>query len=198
MSDIVFEKTKLFVKDAFRKNPHYSFGDFRVMYEHSLRVFALSLEIAKEVKCDCAVVGVGALLHDIGKTHLEDEAILHTKHESYNLVICEDFLNTLSLSSSQIKLLKEVVSYSSSSDELKIVQDADAIALYYDKRLYMLYIEWAAQNNLWKYIHRKIDKFKKLHFDISRQMGRKWLEDMMHDWEPYLAKDEKTSKKYIR
>lgn len=80
MSKDVLEKTKEFLKKSFMENPHFSFDDWKIMYDHSILVLKFSLKIAETINCDKMVLSIGALLHDIGKTYKADEEILIKQH----------------------------------------------------------------------------------------------------------------------
>ena len=88
-------QTEEFVKQAFIQNPHYSFDDWTVMYNHSVMVKDIVLEITNEIVCDKEAIAIGALLHDIGKTYKTDLETLHTEHESFNLLVSENFFENL-------------------------------------------------------------------------------------------------------
>ncbi len=182
MNRELIEKTKQFVKDSFTKHPHYSFNDWSVMYNHSVLTQEISLKIAQEVDCDKTLVSIGALLHDIGKTYEADPETLHKRHEEFNLLVSEEFLKSLNLQEEQLERLKEIVSYQDDSTEIKVIKDADALAFYADKKLYMLFIGWARQNNLEDSTQRKIDKFSKLNFEASKEIGEDWFKQMKKDW----------------
>lgn len=182
MNSEFIAKTEEFVRGAFQRHPHYSFNDWTVMYEHSVKVRDIALQIAKDMPCDKTVVAIGALLHDVGKTHEADEETLHKKHEEFNLPISESFLYSLGLSQDQLRKVKEVVAHRSDSAEMKIIEDADALALYADKRLYMLFLRWAQNNNLNDAIQRKLGKFSKLNFEKSKEIGEGWYRQMKKDW----------------
>ena len=76
------EKTKRFLKDSFIKNPHYSFDDWRIMYNHGLNVLDYSMRLAKKIRCDKEVLIVASLLHDIGKTYKTSDKILRRDRKS--------------------------------------------------------------------------------------------------------------------
>jgi uncharacterized protein len=69
------------------------FTDLAHGWEHVYRVYHLSLSIAKQEHADCFIVGMAALLHDVGRTtqepkkpHAERSAILATELlAQYNL-----------------------------------------------------------------------------------------------------------------
>ncbi len=168
------EKTREFVKRSFQENPNYSFNDWHVMYDHSVMVQEIALQIAENMECDKILVAIGALLHDIGKTMKEDTNILHKKHAEFNLKASEKFLDSLDLGEKSTKL-KEIVSYRSDSTEMKIIKDADTLAFYKDKRLQKLFFEWA--NGMPGEAERKLAKFEKLNFDVSKKIGKVWFEE---------------------
>ena len=182
MNETAVAATEQFVAEQFRQHPHYSFNDWAVMSDHSRTVKDLALTIAHEMPADSTVVAIGALLHDIGKTYPADAETLHTKHEDFNLPVSEAFLGTLDIEEAQRAKIKDLIQHKSESLEMQIIEDADALALYADKRLYMLYIQWARENALDAAIQRKLDKFEKLHFEVSKEMGRPWYEQMKSDW----------------
>jgi len=174
--------TRNFVKSKFMKNPHYSFDNWVVMYAHSLNVEKMAVKISKGTKCDRQVLSIGSLLHDIGKTYKTDKGTLHKHHEDFNLVVSENFLGTLGLDKKSLDKIKKIISYKSKSVEMRIIKDADAIAFYYDKRLNMLFLNWARRNRLGDAIERKLRKFDKLRFEASRKIGKPWFERMKKDW----------------
>ena len=182
MNEAAVVATEQFVSEQFRLHPHYSFNDWTVMADHSRTVKDLACTIAAGMSVDTTVVAIGALLHDIGKTYPADAETLHTKHEDFNLTVSEPFLDSLDITQAQRVAIKEIIQHKSNSTEMQIIEDADALALYADKRLYTLYIDWARANNLEAAIKRKLDKFDKLHFQASKDMGRPWYEQMRSDW----------------
>ena len=156
----LIEKTREFVKQSFVDNPHYSFGHWSVMYNHSCKVEEIARQIAQTVECDTLLVSIGALLHDIGKTHKADEETLHRDHGLFNLNQSEHFLDDIGLDADRLKQLKEIVAFASESPEIKVIKDADTLALAADKTLYRLYIKWAHAEKLEDSIERKLKKFE--------------------------------------
>lgn len=186
-NDLV-DKTKHFIKDAFQENPHYSFNHWSVMYNHSVNVQELAMKIASEVECNNTVVSIRALLHDIGKTYHADTETLHKDHESFNLIVSKGVLDNLGLANDELNHVRDLITYNSDSVEMKIIKDADALAMCYDKTLYMLWIEWAINNRLTSDIKRKLDKYSKLNFEISRRLAESKLIEMKNDWDEYQRK----------
>ncbi|HYD35784.1 MAG TPA: HD domain-containing protein [Vitreimonas sp.] len=178
-------QTQRFVDEAFKQHPDFSFNDWRVMAEHSGTVKDLALEIAETLECNKKVLAISALLHDIGKTYPADHDTLHTEHESFNWQVSEEFLKNLDLSPEELDQIKSLILFESEAVEMKIIKDADALAFFKDKRLYMLFINWAKDNNLDWAIQRKIDKYHKLNFEISRQLGEAWWQQMQDDWQAF-------------
>ncbi|MEA3344025.1 MAG: HD domain-containing protein [archaeon] len=181
----IIDKVREYVKKQFYEHPHFSFGDWKIMYNHSLKVEKIAMKISESVECEKLLVSIGSLLHDIGKTFEADEETLHYNHKDFNLRVSEGFLNSLKLSPEELEKIKRIISYEGNSSELKIIKDADALALYADKVLYMSYIKWAHENGLDSSIKRKLDKFSKLNFEVSKAIGKAWFEDMKKDWEEY-------------
>ena len=182
MDEEAVKKIEKYLEQEFQAHPHYSFNDWTVMRDHGLKVRDIALQIAEDMDVDKTIVTIGALLHDIGKTYEADPETLHKQHEEFNLSVSEEFLDSLDLPEQQLQKVKELVAYKSDSVEMKIVKDADALALYADKRLYTLYIQWAKENNHNDAIQRKLDKFSKLNFEKSKDIGKDWYEQMKKDW----------------
>lgn len=182
MIDQRIKMAEAFVEEEFRKHPHHSFGDWTVMQDHSMRVRDLALQIGEGMHADTFVIEIVALLHDIGKTYEADDATLHVHHEDFNLLVSEKFLDALGLTEEQLRKIKNLIVHKDSGKEAQIIEDADALAFYADRRLYMLFIDWAREMNLEKSIQKKLDKFARLHFDVSRQLGAGWYEQMKKDW----------------
>lgn len=177
-----------FVKNAFKENPHHSFNDWRIMYNHSLTVESLVLKLAKHFDCNKTALSIGALLHDIGKTYQADPITLHEKHEELNLVVARDFLNKLGLDQATYKIIEEILTQKGNSNEMKIVKDADTMSLWKNKKFYMLLIQWLIKNDLQDSIKRKLGKFDNLNFEISKKISKKWYSRMKRDWQQYTNK----------
>lgn len=178
----VIASVEKFVAQEFEKHPHYSFNDWHVMYEHSLKVRDMALKIAEGMTVDRTVLAIAALLHDIGKTYETDAATLHTDSATFNVSVSRPLLDSLPLSGDQRKRIEVLLQNMSDTDEMRIIEDADDIAFFSDKQLYMHFLEWAKANALETAIQRKIDKFAKLHFQVSREIGREWFDAMKKDW----------------
>lgn len=188
VADII-KKTDDFVKESFQKNPHYSFNHWSVMYDHSVKVKDLALEVARGQNCDELVLAVSAFLHDIGKTYKADMLTLHQTHEKLNVVMAKDFLESLKITEEQRKNILNNISGDNDSIESRVVQDADGLAFYLDRRLYMLWIEWMMKNGIPDSDRKKkIEKYYHFNFPISQEIGKTGWEQMKKDWEEYLKK----------
>lgn len=197
MDTALIEKTELFVKELFQKFPHFSFNDWHVMYDHSVLVKNNALKILEQAGGDATLVAIGGLLHDIGKTYPTDLETLRTSHEMFNIVVAADFIQKLDLPAEQFRKLVAIVSYQSNLPEMKMITDADALAFYQDKRLYMLFIDWASKNNLMAPIRGKIEKFSKFNFPISKTIGRAHYNQMKKDWSAYKGMDWSFHKEFL-
>ncbi|MFZ1655234.1 MAG: HD domain-containing protein [Candidatus Moraniibacteriota bacterium] len=181
----IVEEVKGFVKQAFIENPHFSFHDWTVMYDHSCNVESIAHTIAQSVACDELLVAVGALLHDVGKTYKADEKTLHLEHETFNLPVSETFLDMLDIPRPRLEKLKKLVAFEDEGIEMQIIKEADVLAFPSDKRLYMLYIEWAFREGHESSIQRKLEKFDKLQLAVSKKMGEPLFRNMEKDWHAY-------------
>ncbi len=180
-------RTEVFVRQTFAANPHHSFGDGTVMFEHSVRVKELALRLAQEVGADPLLVGLGGLLHDIGKAYPADEETLHQKHEELGVLVAAPLLGSLELPAPTLLQLRSLIAHTSASLEMQVMEDADALAFFLDKRLYMLFLAWATNTNHHAAIEKKTHKFEKLHFPLSRQLGSAAFGQMWTDWKAYLT-----------
>lgn len=180
--DELTEDTKLFVFEEFEANPHYSFGDGTIMYQHSLHVLDFALELASEFTCDKTVVTLEALLHDIGKTYKADEETLHAKHHELGWKVCEKYLKSLKLTSEQMEELKKFFEKKTDSVESRIVKDADVIAFFADPRLHTKFKLWAEDRGKTDELSRKLAKFDSLHFSASKQLAQVHYDKLKQKW----------------
>ena len=63
----MIDDTKAFLSRKFAQYPDFSFGDGRIMFDHSLLVHKLACELAQGLPVNRLVLELSALLHDIGK-----------------------------------------------------------------------------------------------------------------------------------
>lgn len=180
--DDITEETKLFVFEEFEANPHYSFGDGSIMYQHSLHVLDYALELTSELPCDKLIVTLEALLHDIGKTYKADEAVLQERHHELGWKVCEKYLKSLKLTDTQLGELKLFFEKKTDSIESRIVKDADVIAFYSDARLHNQFRRWAEEKNKEGELERKLNKFDSLNFSISKQIAEPLHEKLKQKW----------------
>jgi hypothetical protein len=103
--------------------------------------------------------------------------------------MAKDFLDALEIPKEQKKNILNNISNNSDSVESKIVQDADGLAFYLDRRLYLLWIAWAIKHNMPESDkQKKIKKYFHFNFPISQNIGKVGWERMKKDWEEYLRK----------
>lgn len=182
MSEEIIEKTKKFVETSFKKNPSYSFNDWKIMYEHSLLVMLFSLGIAADFDCDKLVLSIGALLHDIGKTYETDQKTLRERHEEFNYEVSKEFLKSLKLTSVQFKEIESLLSKSEESVYGKVIKDADVLAFLADESLQRALKKWADKNNLPEEMKRKLNKFSKAYYPRSITLGEKYYLETKERW----------------
>ncbi len=161
-----------YLKEVFTENPAYSFGDWTIMYQHSLNVRDLALKIAEQVECDKELLELFALFHDIGKAFKADYMYLHEHHEELGFNVAEPILSRLSLTAEQLAKLTEFLKGDLSSLEANVMKDADTLAFFMDEKLQDLFKKWADEKGLVGELQRKADKYQKLKFEISRKMGK--------------------------
>jgi uncharacterized protein len=100
-------------------------------WEHVSRVYALALRIAEQENADRFVVGVAALMHDLGRTVQADS----TKHHAdLSVALAKELLATYQVSASiQGAILHAIMAHSFSRGipprtlEARIVRDADRL-----------------------------------------------------------------------
>ncbi len=178
----IIRESKRFLKESFVKHPHYSFNDWRIMYDHSILVMKFALRIAKKVSCDTSVLSIGALLHDIGKTFEADEEILRKEHKRLAYPVSKEFLEGLGLTLEQKRKLEEILSDGKMSVEKEIIEDADTIAFFADKKLQGAFKMWVQKKELKNELKRKVDKFNKLQFPVSTEIARNFYTALKKEW----------------
>ncbi|MDD5251850.1 MAG: HD domain-containing protein [Patescibacteria group bacterium] len=182
MNPSTITQVENFVREAFRKNPAYSFGDGGIMYDHSVKVKDLALLIASNMDCDRELLAVEALLHDIGKAYPADAQTLHERHEELGFEAAVALLPQLPLTSEQAELLSGFLRGNINSVEAEIVKDADTVAFFEDERLQRALAAWAQEQGLAGEMQRKADKFKNLKFKSSRNIALPSYEAMKKRW----------------
>jgi putative nucleotidyltransferase with HDIG domain len=171
-----------FVKKSFQENQDYSFGDWAIMYEHSLKVKEIALQIAKSVNCDKELLGIEALLHDIGKTYKTDTEVLREHHAELGYEVAKNFLPKLNLSREQNKKIARFLSGNMDSIEARMIKDADIIAFFFDERLQEAFKIWADEQGFSKELQKKADKINKLEFEVSKIIAKPLYEEMKERW----------------
>lgn len=164
------EQTKQFVKESFIKNPSYSFNNWKIMYNHSLKVMDTALEISNITGGDKLILSLRALLHDIGKTFNADETALRHNHEDFNYLVARNFIDSLGLSTEQNNKLQNILNKNSDLLEKQIIKDADIIAYFTDRELQQVFKQWTEDNNLPHELQRKQESINNLRFDVSKKI----------------------------
>ncbi|MFH2063207.1 MAG: HD domain-containing protein [bacterium] len=178
----MIEAAKKFLADSFQANPSYSFGDWHIMYDHSVNVSRFARQIGEMVGCDLTVLAIGGLLHDIGKVYQADEEILRREHARLGWIVSDKFLSGLGLSAEQLAKLKDMLSGEGDSEERQVIEDADIIAFFVDEQLQQALKTWADQKGLPNELQRKIDKFNQLRFPVSQTIAETFRDQMAERW----------------
>ena len=177
------QKAERFLREAFVKNPGYSFGDPEIMIGHSRTVRDVSLRIAKRMECDKELLEIMALWHDIGKAHEADWKVLRERHDELGYEVTKDILPELNLSVEQKeKLVAFLRGDLNSSSEAKMAKDADIIAFFADEKLQAALKEWADGKGFSSELQRKIAGVDSLRFEISKELVKRPLEAMKKYW----------------
>lgn len=185
----LISRAEEFVKKSYQENPAYSFGDWRIMYDHSVMVKDFALLIAESVECDKDLLGVEAVLHDIGKTYKADPETLRVRHAELGFEVSKDFIADLQLSQLQIDALARFLKGELESIEARIVKDADIIAFFADEHLQNAFKSWADSQKLSDELQRKADKVNKLVFPTSKITAEPLYTAMIERW--HLSRLEK-------
>jgi len=175
-------QTKAFIKKAFKENPKYSFNNWSIMYDHSLKVHALAISISSSIASDQLVVQLGALLHDIGKTYDADEDTLRQKHGELAHIVSKEHIQNIGLSPAQLDNLTNILREQSGSPESKIIKDADTLAFLADPILQTALMKWADTKGLSDEIPRKIRKAELLNYDVSRELAKPLISETKTHW----------------
>ena len=163
-----------FVRGRFERFPHFSFGDPRIMIDHSLEVHAIACELSEEADCSRCLVEICALLHDIGKTAQEDLVTLEKHHERLGWIVSAGFLRSLALKPEQLKAVRDFFD-GRPSTERAIVKEADIAAFFLDPVLQSAYVKWAEENGKTALIPGKWEKFDQLRLPRAKELcARAW------------------------
>jgi putative nucleotidyltransferase with HDIG domain len=177
------EETILFIKNRFREKSHYSFDDWTIMYGHSVNTLKYALSLTEGSSMDKTVVGITALLHDIGKTIEAEPDILLTQHEELGFEASQEFLDELAISDEQ---RKQIQSFFGSDDEngnelRRVIKDADYVSFYTYPRLQDAFKAWTDRDNLPHERARKINRYATLS-PLAQEMSRSGYEKMKEKW----------------
>ncbi|MBN2776646.1 MAG: HD domain-containing protein [Bacteroidales bacterium] len=124
-------KVEYFAKNYYDKlNPNE-----RIWKDHIRLVRKFAQELAIIENADKDLIDVAAILHDIGK------AVSHAEHSKISCSLAKEFLLNNKILENRLDLLLECILKHSSrySDdenrvEVKILQNADALAVFFDER----------------------------------------------------------------
>ena len=188
ITSTLFHNCRNLLIESFEENPNYSFGDASLMIDHSIHVQEIAMNIAEVVVCNKAVVFIGSIFHDIGKTKMIDGKpvpweVLRERHESFNYEVISNFLTEFNVSDAVRSQLQELFNISAKSPESTIIKDSDIIEFYMNSRLQAALKNWADKQNLPNELQRKADKFDSvLSCDFSKELALPYLSLMKKRW----------------
>ncbi len=154
-------------------------------YSHVLQVTEMAMEIGKKIpeKADPFLIACGSLLHDIGRVNKESG----TFHGLEGAAIAEEYLEATGIPPMTIeKITRIIVRHTPTSMvppetvEEKAVYDADTLdRLGWIGVLRGLLGKRGSIEDIFKYVikRRKAD-YDKLHFEVSREMGKEDFFDL--------------------
>lgn len=176
------EQTENFLKISFQENPSYSFNDWIIMYEHSLKVRDFALKIAESVECNKELLTIEALLHDIGKCCKASSKTLREHHAELGYDVAKEFVSQLNLPEEVKNNLVMFLKGQLDSVEGQVVKDADIIAFLSDEKLQNALKIWADKENLPGELQKKLNKINNLKFDVSKEIALPFFESMRERW----------------
>ncbi len=178
----ILQAAIVYMRDAFKENPHYSFNDWTIMADHSENVMKYALLLSETEDIDALVVGLAGLLHDIGKTVKTDEETLLQKHEELGIVVSNDFVDALALSAEQKKQVKNLFMIDFPSLEKQVVKDADYMDFFTNERLHDAFKKWADDEKLEGQVERKLQRFEKM-MPRAKELTRPYYDRLKLKWD---------------
>jgi putative nucleotidyltransferase with HDIG domain len=172
--------TKKFAK---KYNKRYPQG---LLMNHVRLVRKFALKLAEIEGADKEVVGLAALLHDIGK--YKD----NKNHHEISFKLSKDFLNKLELSKIKKDLilkciLKHRFKFASENNEIevKIIQSADALGTLFDDKIQKQHRKTRTKEDLLS----KYDKtFKKINLSSAREIAKPQVEKLKNELRKEIPK----------
>lgn len=146
MNKIILEKhEKIYdiICEKYKKTKYFKAGPFDETF-FSLQVYRIAKQIISQINCDSELVLISCLLHDIGKTKINEELLFTENHKQSNwklhpklgVDIAKEILNKLNYENDFIeKVIYLVENHDNRINfngektiELQILQDSDYIA----------------------------------------------------------------------
>lgn len=152
------------------------------MYDHSILVMNLSLQIGQGMDCDKTVLSIAALLHDIGKTVKADEETLRKQHAELSAETSKEFIENLKITEHQKKQILQILQKQGNCIEQKIIHDADIVAFFSDEQLQNAFQKWAEEKGLKTELKRKLDKFNDIQFTQSKNLAKDGFDKLSEKW----------------
>ncbi|RMF90099.1 MAG: HD domain-containing protein [Methanobacteriota archaeon] len=177
------EKKTLLKMAEFIKDKHA--GSEGHSYSHVIEVAETAIEIAKKIpeETDPFIVMAGALFHDIGRVNRESGML----HGLEGGAIAEEYLESIGLDPETVnRITRIVVRHTPTSmippetAEEKVVYDADTL-----ERLGWVGVlrglmgkKGSIESIFERVIKKRESDYGKLHYDVSKEMGKRDYEDL--------------------
>ncbi len=156
-------------------------------YSHVSQVTEVAIEIAKRVpeEVDPFTVICGAIFHDIGRVNRE----FGTLHGLEGAAIAEEYLEAVGLEREDIEKITRIIARHTPTSMLKprtveekIVFDADALDRlgWIGVLRGLLGKRGSIEEIFYSVIKKRREDYDRLHFDVSREIGKKDHEDLVY------------------
>ena len=117
--------------DSFIRNILTKFGSGAHTYDHTKRVYAIATRIGEQLGANMRILGVAALLHDVGRPYEKETGVSHAIHSGE---MSKQILKELGYNPSEIEQVVEAIRTHRFSENLKptslegeILSDADKL-----------------------------------------------------------------------
>jgi uncharacterized protein len=176
----LIKKMLVFVKKVHANSEGHS-------YSHVSQVTEVSIEIAKRIpeRVDPFIVICGAIFHDIGRVNRE----FGTLHGLEGAAIAEEYLEAVGLKKECIEEITRIIARHTPTSMLdpktveeKIVFDADALDRlgWIGVLRGLLGKRGSIEEIFYRVIKKRREDYDRLHFEVSRELGKKDNEDLEH------------------
>jgi HD superfamily phosphodiesterase len=177
MSEELFEKAGIFAEALYKCVPGHTSKE---LLSHVSLVFEYGITLARTTGANETVVGLAAILHDIGKVRGDEN------HALSSAELSASFIRRLPLEfKEKILIIKSIRSHSNrlsqedDEPEVKIIQSADALSRLFEPGWEQ--VDWSKVPK--EYIEKN---YKKFNAKLTFEPAKKIAEDRMKQLKSYL------------